>query len=467
MLVGREEERKILESLLHASEAQLAVVYGRRRVGKSFLIRESYKNHVVHFFEGLENQSTKKQIQNFLFQMRQQGLGNHSAHTWAEALSHLVPKRKSEKIVIVLDEFQWMANNRTELVSVFKMMWDQYFSKSKNIVIILCGSIASFMVKKVLKSKALYGRVHHSIHLKQFLLADSQRMLPQLNIQEVIKHHMLMGGIPMYLNLMKGSNSLSLGLEQLAFQKDGFFYQEFDRIFTSHFGSHTRYQSIVQCLHEHPMGLSRADISKFSGQESGGVLTEALYNLEIAGFIRSLDFSIGEKKKHQTLYLMSDYFLKFYLEFISPNKKKIENHQKNIFLKIAQTPAYFSYLGTCFEKICLEHSAILAELLGFSDVDYNVTPYYQSQKIPVQIDLLFDRADNVITLCEIKWREQTMGINLIKEVEKKVESLSKLYPRKTIQKVLITKSEPSKDLLGTGYFYKIIKAETLISSRKK
>lgn len=461
---GRKQEIEQLQTLLNKAGPSLAIIYGRRRIGKSRLIAKALEKSPSLFFEGLEHQGRAQQIQNFLSQLAFQTKTPLTGQPtrWRDAFMELLPFAK-DSITIVFDEFQWMANYRSDIVSDLKMVWDQYLSKKGNIKLILCGSIASFMIKKVLQSKALYGRSDLVIHLKPFSLAETRLMLSGRSEEEALLAHILVGGVPKYLELLSQASSVFLGMQEQGFRPNGYFVGEYERIFVSHFGSNEDYGKIIQILAEHAYGLTRPQICQLAKIPAGGGLTNQLYDLETAGFIRSHVPFHKKKNSKQIIYCLMDPYMRFYHAFIKPNRKKIDSDLENIFTRISQTQAYSSWLGRSFEYLCADHAKKISEILGFSGIDYSFGPYFlsgQKDQKGIQIDLLFDRADHVINLCEIKYTQTPPGLSLIPETEKKVE-LIRSITKKTIQKILLTKTFPSKDLLDRNYFYRVILAREL------
>jgi AAA+ ATPase superfamily predicted ATPase len=434
------------------------VLYGRRRVGKTSLIREAIKHKKSLFFEGLEDQPKSKQISNFLFQLKQQAPEleiNYKIKSWPEALIQIQPLLKNESTVLVFDEFQWMAHYRRELVTNLKMVWDQYFSKNTHTSLILCGSIASFMIDKVVKSSALYGRVTLEMNLSPFLATESATLLRGKSKIEVLEAMFIFGGIPLYLNMLQNSSSIYIGINDLAFRPSSYFASEFDRIFVSHFGKKADYNKIVRALMKNEYGLFRENISKECQIPLSGHLSKDLFDLESAGFIKSfvpLDKGVDSKIKK---YFLSDPYIRFFLAFIEPNLKSIASKKDDLFLKLVQTPKFYSFLGKSFELFCQIHSHQISRILGFSGIEYQAGPYFR--KNGAQIDLLFDRMDHVITLCEIKYTRAPVGVEVIREVEAKVKEIEK-FSKKTIQKVLIVKDDITQELFKSGYFYKIIQS---------
>lgn len=481
---GRKEEIQTLKNL---KSPALVVLYGRRRVGKTSLIKEAFSDRSFFQFEGLEDQSTKQQLENFketLFESWPklkdgQNLKDIKFINWRYALREL-NKVLKDGDVILFDEFQWMANNRTQLVSDLKMCWDQFLSK-KNIILILCGSIASFMKDKVVHSKALYGRCDLTINLQPFNLEEINSMLRTQNgvlrsNDEIFETALCLGGIPKYLEYIVPYSSLHLALEHKAFHQTGELFEEYKKIFLSHFGKNSDYVKIIECLSINAYGIERKHLAKKAKVSDGGQLTKLLNDLESASFITSQASFYRKENTREIRYLLTDNYLRFYFAFIKPNISFIQKNLKNIFLNISSTPKYYSWLGKSFENMCLTNHKRIAELLGFSAVKYNVGPYFKStyqatEKMPktldlldtqgVQIDLVFDRADHVLTLCEIKYTSNPIGVEIIKEVQKKQEIIMNEFNR-TVEKVLITKAPPTQDLIDKHFFNKIIRATELL-----
>ena len=469
MFVGRTKELGQLRQLIQNNKSSIGVIYGRRRIGKSELIKKAFNQHSKLIFEGLENRPKQEQINSFVFQLRYQlgkEHGDISIKSWKEAFILLYEELKQKPVHVILDEFQWMANYRNEIVSELKLVWDLYISKIEGITLILCGSIASFMIKKVIKSSALYGRADLIIHLKGFLLPETREILADKGTQEIIDAYMFLGGVPKYLDLIREKPSVRLAIEELAFTETGYLTDEFQRIFISHFGKKRGYRKIIHSLAKHPYGLFRKQISEESGVDLGGGLTGYLTDLESAGFISSSTPFNKNKNSKLLKYRLSDPYMRFYFSFIEPNLKRIKSGStSSYFAQLTQKGAFNAWIGIAFENLCIEHAIKISEILGFSGIDYSFGPYFcaPGKDSGVQIDLLFDRNDKVITLCEMKYTLAPVGIGIIQDVERKVNLLRNKFKQKTIQKVLISLSPPTKDLIAMGYFFKVIHPESFLN----
>ncbi len=460
--IGRSKEIRELRELIERGVPSICVIYGRRRIGKSELIKHVYQDCKVLIFEGLENKPKKEQIEHFIFQLNYQlKIGPEKTCTsWKSAFLLLYEAIKNNPYHIVFDEFQWMANYKSDIVSELKFVWEQHFSKLKGVTLVLCGSIASYMIDRVIKSSALYGRTELQIHVKAFTINETGQMLPGKSVREIIEAHLFTGGIPKYLSLLRDKPSIRIGIEELAFKTSGYLFAEYERIFLSHFGKNKDYEKIITLLAHHPYGLFRYEIAQKVNFTLGGVLSKHLKNLKAAGFI-SIETPF-DKPSHSRLikYFLSDAYLRFYFIFIFPNIKKITTGvPKDIFSKITQTGAFYAWMGKSFEYFCIQHAHIIAQKLGFSGIDFSCGPYFKPRKLDtkgIQIDLLFDRADHVLTLCEMKYTNKPIGMGIVGEVERRCEILQKNFPQKTIQKILITESQSTKELQSSGYFYKIL-----------
>ena len=261
---------------------------------------------------------------------------------------------------------------------------------------------------------------------------------------------MLFGGVPQYLGLIGEFPSVLLAVEELAFTENGYFTNEFDRIFVSHFGRNHDYETIVKTLIRNPHGLYRKQLAGKSGLKSGGRLGEHLSNLEAAGFISSYTPVDKPSKSRIQKYEVTDPYLCFYFSFIRPNLKKLQTKASgNFFERIANSASYQSWLGRAFENVIKNHAVEISRLLGFSGIDFTCGPYFRpkrGERKGIQIDLIFDRADSVITLCEMKYHRKKIGANVVPSLVDKVEDLQTYFPNKTIQSLLITANGITRDV---------------------
>jgi uncharacterized protein len=465
--VGRNQELAQLEQFLDSPQSQIAVIHGRRRVGKTLLVDRALQGRQALMFDGLEGAPKKEQIRHFMSRL-QHFTGAHQTQlpqSWEDALMRMYDLIREHPRPIVFDEFQWMAGYRRALVSELKSVWDSFLSRLPSQKLILCGSIASFMTEKVIKSSALYGRVLLKFEVRPFKLSETQQMLAGRGIDEILQAQMLTGGIPLYLELLRDKPSVQLGLEELAFRPDGYFTDEYDRIFLSHFGRNPGFAAIVAALARKPMGLVRETLAARTGLSLGGRLSVHLRDLEAAGFLNAETPFHRDSETREIKYTLSDAYLRFYFAFVRPNLKKIQKGQgANILAGISGNGALVSWMGHAFEHMCIQHAMEIAHLAGFSAVDYSMGPYFRPHKSGIkglQVDLVFDRADKVLTVCEMKYATQPVGVEVISDMQRKIELLKPVAEGRTIQPVLIVHPRASRDLINQRYFYKIIEARQL------
>jgi len=464
--VGRKKELDTLRKFSSKPQkAHLTALYGRRRIGKTRLIREAFKNYTIFSFEGLEGENSKAQKVHFM-----KTLYRHSKSEthrlikdgdWEDLLITLSEYVAQKPCVIFFDEFQWMAAERTELVSKLKYVWDNYFIHQK-VHLVLCGSISSFLVKKVIRSKALYGRIDTILHLQPLAFNEVREgFLRKRSVREALEGYLVMGGVPKYLELLDSQKSIRLNIATLFFGPDSFFIDEFDRLFTSHFGKNQNYRLIIEFLAQKSFA-TRESIAKYLGIKSGGRISELLENLALAGFIEQYSPIQFQQAKRIHRYRIADPFLKFHFRFLAPMKDRIRKSSKTLPINKALPENKFSiFLGFSFELFCYNHAHQIAKILGFSAITYDFGSWFTRKNLNdnSQIDSVFIRADNVITLCEVTFRKN-IDSAVIRDVEKKELILEK-QTDKTIEKVLVTVYPPSKSVENSDYFTKIVLLEDL------
>lgn len=457
-LIGRQEEYALLEGEYNLRSSRLVVIYGRRRIGKSTLV-ENFMGTKPHLhFEGLEGLSTQEQILEFTKDLAKQIddplLKKVTFKEWTEVFDYLTSyiTRSKNKLVIFFDEFQWLAANQTKLVSLVKKYWDQHW-KNSSVLLILCGSIASFMVKKVIRSSALYGRINKELLLTALAPQETPLLLrPRRSSIENLQYNMILGGIPKYWEEIQANRSVPQNINNLFFKSIGYLFNDYEKFFYSQFKEHKTYEEIVKHL-EKP--LSMEELSKKIKFSTGGGLKFYLNTLESAGFIKSyVPFDKDETSKLKK-YRLIDEALRFYFKFVTPNKKIVsENKSQNLFERITKNQ-WEVYLGFAFENFCMKNALLIAREMGFEDEVISYGPYFKRQSEGFQVDLVYKRKDKVITICEIKFYNKPVSAAVINEVERKV-SLLKIPKSHALEKVLITANSAEDSLQKAGYFHHII-----------
>lgn len=455
MFIGRTQELTQLKRLYDAKTSKLVVIYGRRRIGKSTLIEHfmASKDHL--HFEGLEGGSTKDQLTQFLYDLSEQVgdplLKEVKPTSWLPVLDYLTKlfARKKSKTIIFMDEFQWLSVNQNKLVSLIKKVWDIHWSK-QNVMLILCGSVCSFMTARVISSKALYGRIHWECCLPPLDAIDAYALLrKKRNPDEVMLYLLTIGGIPKYLNEVALNRSFDQNINALLFTEGGSLVNDYEKVFYSQFREYQTYESIVRLLKNQPLTL--AEIAEKLKQSSGGGLKSYLQNLEKASFITS--FTPFDKLHDSKLkkYKLTDPYLRFYFKYIEPNRKLIaHNRSRALFTELVK-PHWSAWLGYAFENYCLMNAMQLATVMGFESQVTHWGPYFRRGDEGFQIDLIYLRSDKVATLCEMKFHDAPVSVAVVQEVERKCKLL-KLPQGVTLEKALISRCGPDAALRSLQYF---------------
>lgn len=473
--VGRENELNYIKKLQQADTAQILVVYGRRRAGKTELIEQSFRTRQLLKFEGLENQSPAEQRVHFLEQLAEyvqdSKISKLKYESWKEVFELLAQYCKQGVWTIYLEELQWMANYEDELISELKYVWDNFLSKNSKIILVLCGSAPSFIINKVINSKALYNRSLNQIHLGEFSIEESYEFLEKksIGLHELMDIYLTIGGIPEYLKYFKRGAPFFKTLGNESFLRGGFFVSEYKRIFTSSLAKNPDYQKIISYLAKNKYA-SRENIIKFLNIKSGGYLTGLLVDLEESGFIEKITPLGTGAKTTLCYYVIKDAYLQFYFKFIEPELGKInENHFEENALAALEMATYRKWLGFAFEKWCRRNSRRIAKHLEFSAIKYEVGSYFKrdhlKQNKGLQIDLLFNRKDRVKTVCEVKYTESPVGTSVINAFEKKIQLLD-ITKTESISRVLISARGADKSLKDRAYFDAIITLEDLVRTGK-
>ena len=430
-VIGRHKELKELLHFLTSKKAEFMAIYGRRRIGKTFLIKNFFKTQKCIFFDvtGIKNGTYTEQINEFVKKVGEIFYGGAALAdkgTWWDAFDVLnnaisaIDKRK--KIVIFLDEFPWMATKKSRLLQVLEHTWNNKWNWNNNIRLVVCGSSASWILKRIINNTGgLYNRVTARMELHPFNLYEAKQLLSanwtKLSNQQILEVYMVTGGIPLYLNHIEKGLSAQQNINQLCFERGGFLRDEFTNIFASLFDDTSQYLDIIKTISQHRNGISKNDLVKICNLSSGGRASGRLKDLEEAGFITSF-IPYGHKERGIYYKIIDEYTL-FYFHWIDPNKTgflKITN-RRNAWQHIAQSPDWKAWSGYAFEAICYKHIEQIVRALNIDSIfnfvgAWKYTPKKGSKNdLGAQIDLLFDRNDNVITICEIKYSYEPFVID--------------------------------------------------------
>lgn len=424
-LIGRSSEEAILQQLLDSHQAEFLALYGRRRVGKTFLIRKFFEKASVIFFNvtGAKSAPMTEQLRHFTQQVSTVFHSNAKLampENWDAAFELLTDAinntPKNKKIVLFFDEFPWLVTKNSRLLETLDYYWNQHWSNHERLKLIICGSSASWIIKKIIRNRAgLHNRITRKIRLEPFSLAHTQQFLHargiRLNQRHILTLYMVMGGIPYYLSQIPKGLSAAQIIELLAFRKDSFLLDEFDNLFPALFDNHESYVEILKHIAGNRAGIGLSELLKLLPPEQRGKQgVEKLSALEESGFIRS--FKSHFNKRRGISYRLIDEYTLFYLNWLAPLKDTQQAHAlaEGNWQAIQSTSKWHSWQGYAFEAICYKHINCIRKKLDISPAaianTWRYVPTAKSQQNGAQIDLLFDRPDETITLCEIKYTGQ-------------------------------------------------------------
>jgi AAA+ ATPase superfamily predicted ATPase len=403
--IGRKYELNILQESLHNNRSELIAIYGRRRVGKTFLVREFFRKHLAFEISGLYNGNMNDQIRNFTHEIhkKDRALKSETPADWLASFSlletYLNKLKKPGKKVIFIDEFPWMATARSKFLMAFENFWNHYCTKRKDLIVVICGSAASYMIQKIIKNKGgLHNRITRQIRLLPFNLGETQQFLKSRGIDytlyDITQVYMAMGGVPHYLEKLRKGASVAQNIDQLCFEKDGTLKNEFNQLYTSLFDDSEKHLTIIKTLANSNKGITRLELARQSGIASGGDLSLKLEELIESGFIS--EYPYYGNKKQLTLYRLSDEYSKFYLKFIQNNR----NSGSGTWQKLYKSSSYISWAGFSFETLCLKHITQIKRALRIDAIFSTNSSWFNNV---AQIDLLINRDDNIMNQCEIKF----------------------------------------------------------------
>ena len=421
VLIGRNAEQAILREALQSSEAEMVAVIGRRRVGKTFLIKQAYASDVVFEITGLQNAKVAEQLEHFnatLSRYAQSDMPIEKANTWLEAfrlLTYFLSKKLNEspkKQVVFLDEVPWMAKNDSGFITGLDFFWNS-FAVNQNVVVVLCGSSASWMIENLVNNTGgLYNRITRRIYMKPFSLAETQKYFQhkQFNFTnyEIVELYMALGGIPHYLKEVNGAKSVVQNVDSICFSDTGLLKDEFSKLYFSLFENAEKHLAIIRALSTSKQGLTRQKVVELAKVAENGNTSKVLEELEQSSFITAYH-PFGKVKKDM-LYRLTDEYSLFYLQFIE-NKA---HEGSGIWQHLSQTQAYKTWCGYAFESVCFKHIASIKKALGISGIYAASATFYKKatdEQRGAQIDLLLDRADNVINVFEVKFHNAEITLN--------------------------------------------------------
>ncbi|MBQ8162017.1 MAG: AAA family ATPase [Clostridia bacterium] len=450
-ILGREKEVERLQQCLDTQEAQLVVVCGRRRIGKTFLINTFFNGRFDFKLTGVYREPRETQLRNFIAELNRQTRQHlPPPQDWIQAFEmlreYLSSLPREEKKIVFLDEMPWLDTVRSGFLSAFEFFWNDFGCALPNLVLILCGSATSWMQKRIAENKGgLFHRQTCTLYLQPFTLHEVEAFLHERNIDwsryDIAQCYMILGGIPYYWTMMRQNLSPSENIDQLFFRKRAELWEEYDDLYQTLHTNSQQYQLVMETLSRKRGGMTRSELAKVSGIPDNSVLTEILEDLVASEFVRYAPF-FGNKKK-ETRYQVSDYYTLFYYRFVKDQAGRDECYWTHAY----DNPSRRAWLGLTFELLCKDHLFQIRKALGIGGVLAEDSTWFcrpdpeEPEDHGAQIDLLIDRRDHVINICEIKFSADTFEIDseYAMNIRRKIDAFQKANKtKKTIQFTMIT-----------------------------
>lgn len=452
-IIGRYVEKERLKKILNSNRPEFVAVYGRRRVGKTFLVNEYCKDKIVFRHTGLspyddkKKVTTKDQLQNFYYSLKSYGMEeSKQPESWLEAFfmlrTFLENRIRDARSVVFIDELPWMDTHGSKFLTALESFWNGWGNSQDNLCLIVCGSATSWMLDHLINNKGgLYNRLTDEIKLSPFRLKECEDFYHSRGIKmsryNILQSYMVMGGIPYYMNLCIPKLSLAQNIDKLFFEDKAQLGDEFDRLFHSVFDNAEKCMQIIRILGKRHAGYTREELIRQSGMCSNGDFTHLLKSLESSDIIvRYVPFG---RSKREVQYKLADNFCWFWLHF----KEQKQITARDYWTRHLDEGELTSWRGVAFEEVCFNHIPQIKSALGvlnvLSEESTLILPGDEEQK-GIQIDMLISRSDNVINLCEMKYSKAPFEIDKAYESQLRYRQsqMEKKYPRKTIHLTMIS-----------------------------
>lgn len=460
-IVGRKQETNELERLKASNQAEFVALYGRRRVGKTWLVRCFFQDQFTFYATGIARGNRREQIQNFYKSICEYGKDNPEQPTdWYEAfdlLKNVIKRSRQRRKVVFLDELPWMDTQKSEFLKAIDLFWNSWGCMQQNLLFIVCGSAASWMVKNIIRDKGgLHNRLTCHLHLAPFSLAETQSYLYSQGVywskELVAECYMILGGIPYYLHLIDRSMSLAQNVDRLFFAPNALLKDEFDTLYKSLFKKSEDYVKIISALSKRRGGYTRDEIVESTGLTNGGGLTRRLDELEQCNFIRSYI----PMKGRTLIYQLIDFYSFFYLHFLNGTR----GYDRDAWMHLQATPRHNTWLGLSFERLCFAHIFAIHKALGITGV---ATKTYAMLTDSAQMDMVIERADKVTSLCEMKYttKPYAMTKEEADKLRQRVEVLTECLPTQKQVLVSVVSNQQAK---RNEYYNSIVASNITLDS---
>ena len=470
-IIGRTEEIIQLSKIANSEDAELLAVYGRRRVGKTFLIRNVFRKQLVFEFSGIHNATLDQQLENFIGALSASSgsLPLAKPVSWIQAFkiltNYLTPILQKQKKVVFFDEFPWINTPRSGFLPAFENFWNTWASQQRTLLLVMCGSAASWMIQMVIHNRGgLHNRVTRKLRLLPFTIGETEMFLRNRKIKldqyQVLQLYMVMGGIPQYLKEIEKGESATQAIDRICFTKDGFLQEEFKNLYYSLFENARYHIGVIRALARKNAGLTRGEIIENCKLTSGGGASQLLEELTESGFITPF-IPFGRTLK-ESIYKLTDEYSHFYIKFIENSRFT----GTGSWIRFSTMASWKSWSGYAFEGICMKHTPLIKKALGIGNVHTETSVWRcrsENAEQGAQIDLLIDRQDNCINVCEMKFAVNDFQItkSYAKELERKLNIFrERTKTRKTLFLTMMT----THGVKNSKNYPELIQSEVTIDS---
>ena len=454
LFIGREKEQQLLNEYISSDQSEFIAVYGRRRVGKTFLIQHVIGNDYAFYVAGMNNVSMRMQLKNFMQGIRKKKGSMPPAESWLDAfiaLEDYLESLPDGRKIVFIDEMPWMDTPRSNFISGLEHFWNSWASWRDDIKLIVCGSATSWILNNLIKNRGgLHNRVTHKIPLKPFTLKECQEYFAarqfRLSTRQIAECYMVLGGVPFYLSKLSKAEGIAQNIDRLLFAEDGELHDEFSSLYNSLYKNAARHIKIVTAIATKGEGLTRQELIEKTSLSDNGKFSQMLEELESCGFIRSYVPFVSEtarkrrtgvagNKNSDTLYQLIDPFTLFHFQVM----RRADSNDANYWSTNQNSHVFSTWSGLAFEMLCLNHVEQIKVALGISGITTNVFSWFgKGDNRSAQIDMLIDRADNAINLCEMKFYSKAypMSVKDEEDIERKVSTF--LEATKTDKTIIVT-----------------------------
>lgn len=423
LVVGRDREQRTLRQALASDRPELVALYGRRRVGKTFLVRQTYEAQLVFELVGSHAGARAAQLQAFATALgRAVGAPAPLAapDDWPAAFELLIRylepllAAKKTKRVVFLDELPWLATRRSGFLAAFEHFWNSWASKQPRLVVVICGSSSSWMLRKIIRQRGgLHNRVTRRLRLDPFTLGEAEKLLESQGVRlgryQTLQLYMTLGGVPHYLSQVEPGESAAQAIDRLCFARGGALRDEFLHLYEALFNKPERHEAVVRALASRRRGLTRNELLRAASLGTGGAATKVIDELVESGFVMATHH-LGFDKK-ETIHRLADPYSLFYLRFVEGHR----GASKGAWLTKHRSPSFKAWSGLSFEAIAMMHVSGIKAGLGIEAVQAEYSAWQHrptdADDDGAQIDLVIERADHTTNLCEMKFAEAEYTIS--------------------------------------------------------